>query len=168
MEDKFKKYTDHKTIISVGALIWNKGKVLMLKRSETKKIDPGVYSGVGGKVEPGESVYDALIREIDEETRIKKFKSIKIYSITQHRSPKTDCEWINFYFNVEIEKQVHIQESGEGKFEWVNPKEIDKLPAVTDQKEYIKILSKNPDAFILGFFDNDKSGHQTKHTIHIL
>ena len=70
MEDKFQKYKDYKTILSVNALIWSKGKVLLLKRAETKAVDPGVYSGIGGKVEPGESVYDALIREIEEETGI--------------------------------------------------------------------------------------------------
>jgi len=167
MEDKFKKYKDYKTILSVGALIWCDGKVLLLKRADTKKIDPGMYSGIGGKVEPGESIYDTLSREIEEETGITEFKPLEIYSITQHKSPQTDCEWVNFYFNVEITKQVQIPASEEGKFDWVDPKNIDKLPTVTDQKEYIKILSKNRNAFILGFFDNDKEGNPTTHKIHV-
>ncbi len=168
MEDKFKKYKDYKTILSVNALIWSNGKVLLLKRAETKAVDPGVYSGIGGKVEPGESVYDALIREIEEETGIKDIRSVKAYSVTQHPYPPTDCEWINIYFNVEIQNQIEISESSEGKFEWFLPKDVGGLKMVKDLQEYIGILSKNPDAFILGFFDNDKDGNPTGRTIKIL
>lgn len=168
MEDKFKKYKDYKTILSVNALIWCNGKVLLVKRADTKKIDPGVYSGIGGKVEPGESLYDALIREVEEETRIKEFESIKVYSVTQHPYPPTDCEWINVYFNVKIKEQVRIPESDEGKFDWIDPKDADTLPMVADLKEYVQILNNNPDAFILGFYDNDKEGNSKDRTIHIL
>lgn len=168
MKDKFKKYKDYKTILSVNALIWCKRKVLMLKRAETKSIDPGVYSGIGGKVEPGESVYDALVREIEEETGITEYKSIRPYSVTQHPYPPTDCEWINIYFVVNIDKQIQIPISSEGEFHWLDPNKIEDLPMVTDLKKYIQILSKNPDAFMLGFFDNDKEGNQTSHKIHIL
>lgn len=168
MEDKFKKYKDHKTILSVNALIWCGEKILLLKRAETKKIDPGVYSGIGGKVEPGESVYDALIREIEEETGIKKFESIKAYSVTQHAYPPTECEWINIYFNMRIKEQIKIPESDEGRFDWIDPKDVETLPMVADLKEYVQILYKNPDAFILGFYDNDQEGNPVGHTIHTL
>jgi 8-oxo-dGTP diphosphatase len=168
MVDKFQKYKDYKTILSVNALIWSNGKVLLVKRSETKKIDPGVYSGIGGKVEPGESIYDALIREVEEESGIKEFESIKVYSITQHPYPPTDCEWINVYFNVKIKEQVKIPTSEEGRFDWIDPKDVDSLKMVNDLKEYVKVLAKNPDAFILGFFDNDQAGNLTGKTIKVL
>lgn len=168
MEDKFKKYKDYQTILSVNALIWSKGKVLLVKRAETKAVDPGVYSGIGGKVEPGECVYDALIREIEEETGIRDIKSVKAYSVTQHPFPPTDCEWINIYFNVEIEDQIEIPESSEGKFEWFAPEDVQGLKMVKDLQEYIGILAKNPDAFILGFFNNDKDGNPTERTIKVL
>lgn len=166
--DKFKKYTDYKTILTVNALIWCSGKVLMMKRAETKTIDPGVYSGIGGKVEPGESIYDAFFREVEEETGIKEFKSVKVFSITQHPYPPTDCEWINVYFKAEIGKPVNVPKSDDGEFKWINPKDVDNLKMVADLKEYIKILTENPDAFILGFFNNDKSGNLIEKTIKIL
>jgi 8-oxo-dGTP pyrophosphatase MutT (NUDIX family) len=56
-----KKYTDYKTILSVNALIWCDGKVLLQKRADDKKVDPGVFSGIGGKVEPHESFYNKSI-----------------------------------------------------------------------------------------------------------
>ena len=51
----FSKYTDYKTVLSVNALIFCDGKVLLLKRADDKKVDPGFYSGIVGKVEPHES-----------------------------------------------------------------------------------------------------------------
>jgi 8-oxo-dGTP pyrophosphatase MutT (NUDIX family) len=72
----FSKYTDYKTVLSVNALIFCEGKILMLKRADNKKVDPGLYAGIGGKVEPHESFYAALLREIKEETGITEFESI--------------------------------------------------------------------------------------------
>jgi 8-oxo-dGTP diphosphatase len=164
----FIKYTDYKTVLSVNALIWCKGKVLMLRRKDDKKIDPGLYAGVGGKVEPHESFYEALYREVEEETGISEFESMRLYSVTQHPFPPTDSEWVNLYFIINIAKQIKVKPSNDGTFHWIDPKEIDTLPTPTDIKDYIKILSKNPNAFIMGFFDHDKDGNLIEKSIHVL
>ncbi|MDP3994846.1 MAG: NUDIX hydrolase [bacterium] len=163
----FNKYTDYKTVLSVNAIIWCKDKVLLLKRADSKKVDPGFYAGIGGKVEPHESFYDALIREIEEETGIVEFESIRTYSVTQHPYPPTDSEWVNIYFVVKITKQVDVKKTQDGTFHWIDPKKIDTLPMPVDTKEYIKILLENPNAFILGFFDHDKEGKLTEKTIKV-
>ncbi len=166
--NSFRKYTDYKTVLSVNALILCNGKILMLKRAENKKVDPGLYAGIGGKVEPHESFYVALIREIEEETGLTELESIRPYSITQHPYPPTDSEWVNIYFIVKIAKQVEVKPTEDGTFHWIDPKDIDSLPMPIDLKEYIKILSENPNAFIFGFFDHDKEGKLTEKTINIL
>ena len=50
----------------VAALIWDKGRFLACQRPE-KKARGGLWEFVGGKVEPGESKPQALIRECREE-----------------------------------------------------------------------------------------------------
>ena len=164
----FSKYTDYKTVLTVNALIWCNGKILMLRRADTKKVDPGLYTGVGGKVEPHESFYNALVREIEEETGITKLDSIRPYSVTQHPYPPGDSEWVNIYFIVKIAKQVEVKPTEDGTFHWIDPKDIDPLPTPVDVKEYIKILSKNPDAFIFGFFDHDDEGKLIEKNIKVL
>lgn len=154
----FKKYTDYKTVLSVNALIFCEGKILMLKRADNKKVDPGLYGGIGGKVEPHESFYGALIRKIEEETGLTEFESIKPYSVTQHPYPPTDSEWVNIYFIVNIAKQVEIKPTEDGTFYWIDPKEALSLPTAQDIHDYLEILIKNPNAFIFGFFDHDKEG----------
>ena len=164
----FSKYTDYKTILSVNALIWCKGKVLLLKRADNKKVDSGVYSGIGGKVEPHESFYDALIREIEEETGLTEFESIRPYSVTQHPYPPSDSEWVNIYFIVNIRKQVEIKPTEDGTFHWMKPKDTFNLPIVSDLKEYIKIISENPKVFIFGFFNHNEKGNLTEKVVKIL
>lgn len=53
----------------VGALITNpQGAVFVQKRNLTRKMFPGCWDIVGGHVEAGESLFEALKREVQEET----------------------------------------------------------------------------------------------------
>ncbi|MEK7502301.1 MAG: NUDIX hydrolase [Patescibacteria group bacterium] len=161
-------YTNYKTVLSVNALIFSEGKLLLLKRAADKKVDPNLYAGIGGKVEPHEDFYSALLREIEEETGIKEIKSVKLYSVTQHPFPPTDSEWVNLYFLVTIEKQIEIPKSDDGEFSWINPSETENLPMPQDLKKYIKILADNPNAMILGYFDHDQTGKTIEEKIKII
>lgn len=164
----FEKYTDYKTILTVNTLIWCKGKVLMLKRSDKKQVDPGLYAGIGGKVEPHESFYDAIFREIEEETGIRELEIVRQYSVTQHPYPPTESEWVNLYFIAKIPNQIEIKPNEDGTFHWVDPRDFDKLPMAEDTKTYLNILNENPNAFIFGFFEHDKKGNLTSKTIKII
>ncbi len=166
--DKLAKYKDYKTVLSVNALICSGGKILFLKRADDKKVDPGLYSGIGGKVEPHESFLDALVREIEEETGITEIESIHPYSVTQHPYPPTDSEWVNIYFIVNIANQVKIEPTDDGSFHWIDPKEVEALPMPRDIKSYLKTLADNPKAFIFGFFDHNEDGSHKQEVIKVL
>ncbi|MDY9928028.1 NUDIX hydrolase [Methanosarcina sp.] len=58
-------------IISVYAILRNeKGEFLLLRRSENSRTNPGKWDLPGGKVNPEESLKEAVIREVWEETGI--------------------------------------------------------------------------------------------------
>lgn len=58
--------------LAVRALISDdNGKILIIKRSTDSKTNPGKWEFPGGKVDPGESFDQALLREVYEETRLK-------------------------------------------------------------------------------------------------
>ncbi|MEC0092336.1 NUDIX hydrolase [Paenibacillus macquariensis] len=61
---------DNKIVVVVKGVIENKGKILILKRSDIDEIDAGVWETVGGKIDFGEELEDALTREVKEETGI--------------------------------------------------------------------------------------------------
>ena len=53
----------------VGALIRNdRGYVFAQRRLSTRRVFPGAWDIVGGHIEPGETLEEALAREIEEET----------------------------------------------------------------------------------------------------
>src|ERR1700738_1395004 len=55
--------------IAVSAAIFRDGKILLVRRARSPA--KGFYSLPGGRVEFGETLYAALHREVDEETRLK-------------------------------------------------------------------------------------------------
>lgn len=54
-------------IVSVIVLLRYKGKFLLVKRSEDDDIFPGFWQNMGGKIEIGETVEKAVVREVKEE-----------------------------------------------------------------------------------------------------
>ena len=55
--------------LAVSAVIFRDGKVLLVRRSRSP--GKGFYSLPGGRVEHGESLHQALAREVDEETGLR-------------------------------------------------------------------------------------------------
>ncbi len=51
-----------------GVLFDNQGRVLMMQRAKSSKNQPGYWEFPGGKVDPGESFDQGLLREFKEET----------------------------------------------------------------------------------------------------
>lgn len=57
--------------LSVGVVLFNGNKVLILKRGDSAPWEPGKWSLAGGMVEKGEELTTAILRELYEETKIK-------------------------------------------------------------------------------------------------
>ncbi|WP_313770641.1 NUDIX domain-containing protein [Bacillus sp. S/N-304-OC-R1] len=54
-------------VVGVKAVIVNEEKALIVKRSNNAQIDGGSWEPVGGKLEFGEDLHSALLREVKEE-----------------------------------------------------------------------------------------------------
>lgn len=76
-----------KTIDVAAAVIHHDNKYLCVQRPESElSYISKKYEFPGGKIESGESVNDALIREINEELRMS-IKPIKMLTIVKHEYP---------------------------------------------------------------------------------
>jgi 8-oxo-dGTP diphosphatase len=108
----------HTLRCAVYALIIKEDKILLLLRQNTRWMD-GMYSLPAGHLEKGETIIQALQREVYEEAGIKINGNDAEFIQVMHRNEKDNFEYIDFFFvvkkwsgsvkNNELEKAVHIK-----------------------------------------------------------
>lgn len=57
-------------VVSVIAVIIKEDKILIMKRSKNKKVAPGIWETLSGRLSVNESPREALLREIKEESNL--------------------------------------------------------------------------------------------------
>jgi 8-oxo-dGTP pyrophosphatase MutT (NUDIX family) len=66
----------------VGGLVKNEaGAIFVQKRSMDRRLFPGCWDIVGGHVEPGETLYGALAREVEEETGLQLVEILSLVKV---------------------------------------------------------------------------------------
>jgi len=131
-----------KKIASMCVLQHN-NQFLLLKRANEPNI--GKYVPVGGKLEPHESAYQAVLRETLEETGIQ-LTNAKFCGILTETSP-VKYNWISYIYLAEIPYQP-APFCDEGILEWIAIDDLLKVPTPpTDWWIYKYILEKKPFVF---------------------
>ncbi len=74
-------------VIAVKGVIINEGRVLIVKRSEDDEVGGGTWECVGGKIDFGEGLEDALVREIKEEVGLDVNVKQILYATTFKTNP---------------------------------------------------------------------------------
>jgi isopentenyldiphosphate isomerase len=126
------------------------GKLFLQKRASTKDIQPGKWdTSVGGHVDYGEKVIEALMREVREELGIIEFKPTFIKSYTFKSSQ--EFELINCYYTIYNGEIVPDPiEISEGKFWKISDikNAIEKdIFTPNFENEFLNIILPNIDQF---------------------
>jgi len=90
----------------------------------------------GGHVEKGESIVDAVIREMKEETGLTIFNP-KLCGVKQF--PIIDGRYIVFLFRAD-EFEGEVVSSEEGAMHWVNKAELSSVNKVNDLDELLQVM----------------------------
>lgn len=139
------------TMLSVrtmtGAFLFNNDDVLMLKRSSTKKIAPGLWSCVGGHVEAHEFNSPAIscFREIAEETGILQDEIIDLtlrYILLRQKEDELNQHYIFFGHSL----SRNVINCDEGELHWVKTSELSNLQMTTSLGLMYEHYQQNPES----------------------
>jgi len=94
----------------------NEGKIFLQKRSVNKDIQPGKWdTSVGGHVSPGETIEEALMREVQEEIGLKNFQPQFINKYVWESSRERELVF-SFVTVSDFKPVIDREEIDEGKF----------------------------------------------------
>ena len=119
--------------LTVLCLIHKKGKYLLQDRV---KEDWKGYTLPGGHIEPGESIVDAVIREMQEETGLT-ISHPHLCGVKQF--PLEEGRYIVFLFETE-EFEGDLRSSEEGTMHWIDERELSKVNLVEDFEDLIEVM----------------------------
>jgi 8-oxo-dGTP diphosphatase len=121
--------------IEATAFILKNNKLLILKRSENKKVLPGYYEMPGGGIEFGESPEEAIKREIKEETGLET-KILNPYCTFSDVINNKQYIDIQFYAKIIGEDDVKLSDE-HTEYKWISRDEINNYKFSDQMKEVI-------------------------------
>lgn len=130
--------------VGVGAaIINNKGKLLIILRGKGSKNEIEKWEIPGGSVKFGETLEQALKREIKEELGIE-IELIELLGICDHIIPKENQHWVSPTFICKIKKGIPkiLEPNKCEEIKWLTIKEAKKIPLSIITKHDLKELEK--------------------------
>src|ERR1700681_3782062 len=125
----------------VAALITKDSKLLVCqrKRGDSHELQ---WEFPGGKVEAGESLNEALLRELREELRIRATVGNEVHR-TLHRYDGTSTELTLVFFRASVDDPALLQNLVFERFEWAAPSALPSYDFLPADKELIQLLASN-------------------------
>jgi 8-oxo-dGTP diphosphatase len=120
-------------------------RVLLLKGAPTKKIWANLYNGVGGHVEPGESILAAAQREAAEEVGLTDLQNWKLCGTVHIETDDPTTGILLFVFRA-VSSDEAVRASREGTPEWVDWTALSPESMVEDLPYLLpRVLAMSPD-----------------------
>lgn len=123
----------------VAALIWNGERFLACQRP-AHKTRGLLWEFVGGKVEPGESLREALVRECFEELAVK-IRVGEVFMTLTHAYPDITVRLTLFHASI---CEGTIQKLEHNDIRWITTEEIDNYAFCPADDEILDELKKMP------------------------
>lgn len=119
----------------VHALIMNAERnVLLIKRSETEDVLPGVWDIPGGTLEDGEDPKEGVLREVKEETNLE-VKNLRLFHYTSSVDYGKNEQFVRLIFTGECaSSDIRLNPEDHDEYRWVLP---DTIPDDMKLVEYL-------------------------------
>lgn len=148
-----------KFIITTECYI-RRGDEILFIHKKGKDLNTGKYLGIGGHLEPGESPTECMVREIFEETGIKKeeLANLKMRAVITFINPVYDDEYIHLFDAEYIGKaDPALNSCDEGELKWINKKDVYSLPIWEGDKRMFDEMFRDDNFFTMKLvYDGDE------------
>jgi 8-oxo-dGTP pyrophosphatase MutT (NUDIX family) len=115
---------------------------LFLLRQEDKP-QGNTWAMLAGKVQPGEELADAMVREIAEEVGLKVSASeLKYFGAYYVRYPKYDYIYHIFSLSLQDRPAILLNQSEHKEYRWLKPVDALKLNLIQDEDSCVKWFYK--------------------------
>lgn len=126
--------------MTINCILKNDGKILILKRSEKSRTNPGKWSGVAGEVEGESTPEETVYQEIEEETGIMR----KDVRLLRAGAPmiirREDAEVVVTPFLCTV-KEAKVRLNWENtEYNWIDPREFSVYDTVPRFDEVLRAL----------------------------
>ena len=121
----------------VSCFIECDGEILLLKR-QIHKPQPNTYGVPAGKVEKNETIQEAIIREVKEETNLDlDINQIEFFKTKYVVYDEYSFIYHSFHYNLKKMQDVKINEEEHQEYMWINPEKSLKLNLIEDEDSCI-------------------------------
>lgn len=111
------------------------GRILLIRRSSNSVVDPGAWELPGGKLNYGETLRDALVREVQEETGLSVNPGAVVH--VGHRHVRGYWVTVVICLCDSRDGEIHLSDEHDACV-WVDPSQVGDRPLVPGTAEQIK------------------------------
>jgi 8-oxo-dGTP diphosphatase len=138
-----------KRVAATLCYVRSRGKVLMLHRNKKEgDVHRGKWNGLGGKLEPGESPEECVIREVREESGLRISKP-RLRGVLTFPEFKPGEDWLVFLYTADSYEGT-LGPCPEGDLEWIDAAKVLDLNLWEGDRIFLPWLER--DAFFEGKF----------------
>ena len=130
------------------------GQCLMLHRTKkANDMHAGLWVGLGGKFEAGESPEDCVIREVFEESGLT-VHAPRLRGIMTFPNDFNDEDWYVFLFSA-VDFSGELKPCDEGELQWIDVDSLDTLPMHEGDRYFLKWMRKKKGIFSVKYVYED-------------
>jgi len=133
----------NKMVVVVKGVIVNEGNVLIVQRASDDEVGSGTWECVGGKVDFGEDLEQALVREIQEEVGLTVSVEMILYATTFKTDPSRQVVLLTYLCGSEGRAVILSEEHS--NFSWVTKEQarITLTPEIVSEIESYSVFELN-------------------------